>query len=196
MTAREEKQALRGELLALRRSIAGREEKDAALCRQVAATQEWRQSGQVLFYLSTPEEAGTWQLVDWALRQGKEALAPVCGPGEGEMAFFQFHSLSQLRRGRWGIVEPDPQACVPVKGLPAKEALCLVPGIAFDYAGRRLGYGKGYYDRFLAAARYHIKTMGLCYQAFFRDILPGESHDERVGLVATEAGVFPCARKG
>lgn len=194
MTLREEKQALRRELLALRRGLPGREEKDAAICRQVTALEEWRQAARVLFYLSTPEEADTWALVRLALQEGKEAFAPVCGPADGQMAFFRFDSLSQLHRGRWGIWEPAGGPRAPVHD--GRRAICLAPGIAFDREGRRLGYGKGYYDRFFAAGRYHIKTVGLCYQALFRDSLPGEEHDQRVGLVATEAGVFPCARKG
>ena len=184
-----DKQALRRAFLSQRRALVGRAEKDAAIARFVMGMEEWRQARQVLLYLSLPDEPDTLLLARAGLSEGKELLAPACGPGEGEMAFFPFTGLAQLRPGRWGILEPQADQCAagPVQG-----ALCLVPGLAFDRAGVRLGYGKGYYDRFLAGQS--LCTVGLCYDDFFMDSLPAAPHDQRVARVVTETGVHTCGR--
>ncbi len=186
-----EKTALRRQCLAKRAAVADREEKDSAIFRHVTALEEWRRAPRVYLYLSAKGEPDTFALARAALGSGKEVLAPVCGEGEGQMQFYAFSSFQELRPGKWGILEPDPQAC---RLSENKKGLCLVPGLAFDKSGARLGYGKGYYDRFLAAME--IDTVGLCYQALLMEHLPAESHDKRVGLVATEAGVTVCAREG
>lgn len=194
MGAREEKAALRRACLQKRAALPGREEKDRAIFRHVTALAQWRQAGQVYLYLSARGEPDTFALARAAWAAGKEALAPLCLDGEGHMRFYAFTSLAQLRPGRWGLLEPDPQQCAPARPPEGRRALCLVPGLAFDRSGARLGYGKGYYDRFLAATE--TDTVGLCYQALLMDRLPAASHDKRVGLVATEAGVTVCAREG
>ena len=190
----EEKAALRRELLERRGEVSGREERDQRIFRHVTALCQWREAGRVYLYLSVKGEPDTFALARAALEAGKEVLAPVCGDGEGQMAFYPFTDFGGLRPGRWGILEP--RACG--EGLKAPEAgekaLCLVPGLAFDRLGNRLGYGKGYYDRFLAGRQ--IDTVGLCYEGFLFDRLPAESHDKKVGLVATEAGVVACGREG
>lgn len=73
-------------------------------------------------------------------------------------------------------------------------ALCLVPGLAFDRAGYRLGYGKGYYDRFLAA--HAVKAVGLCYEELLLTQVPRQPLDQRVGWLVTEAGAKAAAAPG
>jgi len=186
-----EKAALRRECLRIRAGVTGRGEKDRAIYGYVTGLRQWREAGRVYLYLSAKGEPDTFALARAALESGKEVLAPVCGGGEGQMEFYAFTSFEELRPGKWGIPEPDPQICRPSgKG----KGLCLVPGLAFDRQGGRLGYGKGYYDRFLAAME--IDTVGLCYQELLLDRVPAGIQDQRVGLVATEAGVTVCTREG
>lgn len=184
-----EKQALRRQLLAKRRALPQRKEKDAAIFQHVAALPVWRQASQVLLYLSLPEEPDTLALARLALGQGKQVLAPVCSPGPGDMAFYPFADLGELRRGQWGIWEPVPQG---LPSAPEPGTLCLTPGLAFDRTGARLGYGRGYYDRFLAGRG--LYAVGLCYADLFVDWLPTTPLDERVALVVTEAGAYPCGQ--
>lgn len=187
----QQKEALRRQLLPKRAALTGRAEKDRAICGHILALPQWQGAKRVLLYLNTPQEPGTRALALAALAAGKEVYAPVCGEEEGRMAFFRFTDLAQLRAGKWGIQEP-PQG-MPLPGKGAAE-LCLVPGLAFDRRGSRLGYGKGYYDRFLAARE--IDTVGMCYEGFFLESLPAGRTDKRVGRVATEAGIFACAQEG
>lgn len=189
-----DKPSLRRECLQKRAAILGREEKDRAIFRHITSLAAWQEAHRVYLYLSARGEPDTFALARAALRAGKEALAPVCLTGAGQMGrmeFYAFTDFAQLRPGKWGILEPDPQLCRPSEN---KNGLCLVPGLAFDKSGARLGYGKGYYDRFLAAME--IDTVGVCYEALFLESIPAESHDKRVGRVATEAGVRVCAQEG
>lgn len=189
----EEKAALRRAALEKRAALPDKEGKSLAICRGILAMPQWRRAKRVFLYLNARGEPDTRPLVEAAWAQGKEALAPVCGEGEGEMAFFPFQSFGDLRPGKWGILEPETRGLPPGEG-PWEDALCLVPGLAFDRRGNRLGYGKGYYDRFLAAAK--TEPVGLCYEALLFDRLPAGSHDKRVGFTATEAGVSACLREG
>ena len=189
---RQQKRALRRQLLPKRAALPGRAEKDRAICGHILALPQWQGAQRILLYLNTPQEPDTRALALAALAAGKEVYAPVCGEGEGQMAFYRFTGLAQLRAGKWGIQEPPADIPLPL-GDGARQ-LCLVPGLAFDRRGFRLGYGKGYYDRFLAAME--IESVGMCYQGLFLESLPAGPTDKRVGRVATEAGISACAQEG
>ena len=182
----EQKAALRKDLLARRKALLARSEKDKALLRQMLRLPLYREARRVLLYMSLPEEADTRGLLRAALEAGKEVFAPVCAPQGTDMAFFRVTSERSLRPGRFGILEPERW-----EPLGMGPALCVVPGLAFDLQGRRLGYGKGYYDRFLAEHD-HITAVGLCYRELLLPQLPAEEHDQRVKLVVTEDGCLAC----
>ena len=184
------KAALRRELLRKRRQLPGRPEKDRAIFQVITALPQYRQARRLYLYVSTGEEPDTRRLLLAALQAGKEVYAPRCLERPGEMAFLRITGEEDLAPGKFGIYEPDPRRCPPAP--EGEEGLCLVPGLAFDRSGFRLGYGKGYYDRFLAAHP-HLETVGLCYGALLLPRLPAAPHDQRVRLVATEAGAIPCA---
>lgn len=179
-----EKAALRKELLARRNSLPDREEKSRAIRRAVLALEAWGAADAILLYLSAGSEPDTWDLLDQAWKQGKAVCAPRCLDGQGRMAFYRMPSPEALVPGRFGLWEPDPARCAPVGEI--SRGLCLVPGIAFDRAGYRLGYGKGYYDRFLAA--HPVETVGLCFGELVLPSLPRELTDRPVGRLVTEAG--------
>lgn len=123
--------------------------------------------------------AGLWS-------REKRFGVPYCPPGDGAMFFCRIDSTEELKPGRYGILEPDPKKSLDHTDW--QTALCLVPGIAFDRLGYRLGYGKGYYDRFLAGKK--IVAAGLCYRELVQQELPREPHDQRVQILITEDGSF------
>lgn len=188
----QEKAALRRELLARRDAVPQREEKSRAVGDGVLALPAYQKARQVLLYLSKGSEVDTWKVFARALAEGKEVYAPRCLDGEGTMGFFQVTSPQELLQGRFGLWEPDPRRCAPWRRREG--ALCLVPGIAFDRQGYRLGYGKGYYDRFLAA--YPLPAAGLCFGDLLVPRLPGEEHDRSVALVVTEEETVFCLPQG
>lgn len=188
----QEKAALRRELLARRDAVPQREEKSRAVGDGVLALPAYQKARQVLLYLSKGSEVDTWEVFARAVAEGKEVYAPRCLDGEGTMGFFQVTSPQELLQGRFGLWEPDLRRCAPWRRREG--ALCLVPGIAFDRQGYRLGYGKGYYDRFLAG--FSGTAAGLCFRELALERLPRGPQDRRVDVLVTEAGVLPIGKEG
>ena len=133
----EKKAPLRRELLARRDALPGREERSRAIQRQVLALPEYRRARRLLLYLSQGSEVDTWPLLDRALAQGRAVYAPRCLDGQGNMAFYRVFSREDLAPGRFGLWEPLQERCPLLTEWEG--ALCLVPGIAFDREGFRLG---------------------------------------------------------
>lgn len=187
MGAVSEKARLRRSLLERRKKLSRREQKDQEILKMILSFPLYRGAETVLLYLSTPQEVDTYRLLEAALGEGKKVFAPVPSV-EGTMAFHQVFRLEDLRPGRFGILEPPGSA--PVFSAqaqnPSGKALCFVPGAAFDRRGHRLGYGKGYYDRFLAEAP--VISVGLCYEELVLPRLPAEEFDQPVDFLTTEQG--------
>lgn len=189
---KKEKAALRRELLARRDALPGRAEKSRAIQSRVLALPEYQRARRVLLYLSKGSEVDTWPLLDRALAQGKEVYAPRCLERPGEMAFYRVSSREDLQAGAFGLLEPIPGRCPPLER--GQGDLCLVPGLAFDREGYRLGYGKGYYDCFLAAQP--VRTVGLCFEALAFERLPRDGFDRPVCRLVTEAGDARPGKEG
>lgn len=108
------------------------------------------------------------------------------------MAFYRVSSREDLQVGAFGLLEPIPGRCPPLER--GQGDLCLVPGLAFDREGYRLGYGKGYYDCFLAAQP--VRTVGLCFEALAFERLPRDGFDRPVCRLVTEAGDARPGKEG
>lgn len=185
-----DKKQLRTQLLALRRGLGPsvRAEVDARIADAVTATEEWREAPAILTYLSVRDEVDTRELVRLAREDGKVVAAPrVTGPRS--LAWYRVEAGDELEVSAMGIEEPaargerrvDP-ACLD------EHSVALVPGLAFDEMGYRLGYGGGFYDTFLG--RFRGVSIGLCRDAALMPSLADmgalEVHDRAVGIVATE----------
>lgn len=141
----------------------------------------------LLAYVSVGEEVDTRAIIAHALLHNKTVAVPRCIPGENRLEFYRIESLDELKESRFGLLEPDAdpdkKVVKPVCGL------CLVPGLSFDRFGNRLGYGGGYYDRYLE--RFSSVTIGLCRsQLLSSEILPCDFHDKQVTLVLTEKEII------
>lgn len=185
-----DKKQLRTQLLALRRGLGPsvRAEVDARIADAVTTTEEWREAPAILTYLSVTYEVDTRELVRLAREDGKVVAAPrVTGPRS--LAWYRVEAGDELEVSAMGIEEPaargerrvDP-ACL------GERSVALVPGLAFDEMGYRLGYGGGFYDTFLG--RFRGVSIGLCRDAALMPSLADmgalEVHDRAVGIVATE----------
>ncbi len=168
----------------IRRSFlpAEKEKKDTAVLSKLVALPEYRNAKLVLTYVSTAIEVDTHALICRALSDGKRVAVPYCVPGKIEMLFCEITSLSDLAPGSFGVLEPDPEKQIVLDSFP--NSVCILPGLAFDLCGYRLGYGKGYYDRFLS--RYHGKNVGVCYNACLKPVLPHGRYDKMVSVLVTE----------
>lgn len=120
-------------------------------------------------------------------RAGKSVAFPAVARAERRLVFRRVVHRRQLAAGTYGIREPLPD-CPPV--APRALDLVVVPGVGFDRRGYRLGYGAGYYDRFLRTLRPDCFKVGLAYACQVVPILPAEAHDLRLDAVVTEEGVL------
>lgn len=179
-----EKAALRQKLLRQRAVLTNRAERDRAIFERVLMNKRYRSAENIFIYISKPEEADTRALIRRSLQMGKKLFAPCCTAGSREMRFYRFQSLEELVPGSFGVLQPDPAASTPAARPDLEGALCIVPGLAFDRTGVRLGYGKGYYDRFLS--RNAVFRMGICFEELLLETLPAQPHDIRMQAIVTD----------
>ena len=191
-TAALEKQRLREERLASREALSEQERSvlDDRITQKLLATSEYAEATTVLTYVSVLSEVSTRMFIECALRDGKTVAVPRCLPGHC-LEFVAIASLEQLVAASFNLLEP-------AKELPAltedqkNNSVCIVPALLVDAKGYRLGYGAGFYDRFLST--YPGKKICLAYQQnLSRTMLPHTALDVAVDLVITESEVLTCA---
>ncbi|MDR0325629.1 MAG: 5-formyltetrahydrofolate cyclo-ligase [Oscillospiraceae bacterium] len=149
-----------------------------AAARRVVGS--WEANGfpqRVFCYVSGKDECSTAPILCFCIKNGIPLAVPLCEGRDG-MTARVIQTLSQLRRGRFGILEPPVGADVM-----EDPAVAIVPGLAFDREGRRLGRGGGYYDRWLA--RHKCRTVGLCHESRLIERIPQEEWDIPVEWVQT-----------
>lgn len=155
---------------------------DAAILTHLVNSALYRDAELLLTYVSIRSEADTRSIIAHALAHDKRVAVPRC---EGtQMTFHLIPALSALQPGAFGVPEPDPAACPPID--PPAGTLCLIPGLSFDRLGGRLGYGAGFYDRYLAA--HPVTRLGLCAERCVAAAVPLEATDQRMHLLLTERG--------
>ena len=158
-----------------------------AILKRVLGLEAYRRAKLVHTYVSSKEnEVDTRTLICTCLAQDKRVAVPVVMPGTKTLAHALIDGLDQLVVGPWGLAQPDPAAAT---WLPAEARidLVVVPGLAFDRRGQRIGWGGGYYDRFLAQVQ--AVKIGLCYDELVLDCIPGEPHDVPVDMVVAETAI-------
>lgn len=146
----------------------------------------YRYADILLLYYPRPDEIDTRPILTAALAAGKRVALPRCRR-EGQMDFLFIESEKDLVPGKFAIPEPREDRPRFDPSTPGKGILMAVPGLAFDRRGYRLGYGKGYYDRYLAGLE--ITTAGLIYSDFVAKSLPHGHYDLPVHFIVTEKGV-------
>jgi 5-formyltetrahydrofolate cyclo-ligase len=174
--------------------LARRKQLGSALChtlsRQIQQTliaaNCFQQAKSLALYSQVNNEVETGELLEAALRAGKQ----VCFPrvNGAQLLFCRVLSAAELSPGTFGVAEPPAQQELRVADLD----LIVVPGVAFDRAGYRLGYGRGFYDRELARASATTCSVGLCFEFQICPGLPHEAHDRPVNLVVTESQLITC----
>jgi 5-formyltetrahydrofolate cyclo-ligase len=170
-----------------RRDVPDKQRKSAAAANILLNCERLLAADVILAYASINSEADTSGLIIGLLEMGKKVALPV-SLDNGIMNFYQISSYNSLIKGRYGI--PEPPLNTPVTVFTDK-TVCIVPGLAFDTSGTRMGYGGGYYDRFLAKNP-QIYSIGYTYQDMLIPSLPAMSHDIRVNAVATEERLVSC----
>ena len=184
------KSEIRKQLLARREALDADEVAAASRLAQqsLVATREFGKGGVIALYAAIRNELDTTFVLHHAIACGMTVLLPVVS-GLG-LVFRRIVSPDSLKRGAFGILEPD-ESCAEVS--PREADVVVVPGIAFDLSGRRIGYGKGFYDRVLHDLEGKGKLIGFCYDFQLLTEIVDEPHDVVMDLIITEHRVV-CPR--
>ncbi|MYG00671.1 5-formyltetrahydrofolate cyclo-ligase [Candidatus Poribacteria bacterium] len=196
MDTTQKRDSIRSEILQYREDLPS-SQRDVFSKQIVEHIIEWLQSGEngeeiytfdaVMVYLSMKSEVDTWQLVQSLFDMKKRVIAPVVDTDSGKLIPRQILNLDKdLVKHKYGMYEPDVSCPI----FPSDQLqLIIVPAIAFDYQGYRLGYGKGFYDRFLSTCPNAI-TIGLAFQVQLVDDTYPQSWDIPVQHIFTENGLL------
>ena len=186
------KQSIRSKYLAKRDtlSLSQRKEKSSTIAELLKKETCYRESEAVFIYMDYRSEVMTTLITEELLTSGKQVFAPrVIG---FDIVFYEIRSLEDLETGYQGIREPVeiPEMLLKETVLQEKRCLVLVPGTVFDNERHRMGYGKGFYDRFLEKCGDNVTAVGLAFSCQIARMIPTESHDKRMDLIITENGVI------
>jgi 5-formyltetrahydrofolate cyclo-ligase len=150
---------------------------------QLLSRPEFTAAACVGLYSPIANEVFTEVIFHEAVHRGKRVVYPrICGT---ELEFFQVGDRQELGPGTFGVLEPKGERRVPLAGID----LAVVPGVAFDLCGHRLGYGKGFYDRAFGNGSEKPLLIGFAFEMQVVDQLPRESHDVQLDLLVTESRV-------
>jgi 5-formyltetrahydrofolate cyclo-ligase len=181
------KAELRREMRARRDALPSEERAawTAAIAERVLALSEVRAARVVHGFLGIGSEVGTEALMRTFLERGVRVVFPRVAPGR-VLEHLEVRDLDSMVAGPMGLREPDPRVSAPVD--LAEVEVMLVPGLAFDLGGYRVGYGGGYYDRVLAelSSRGAATTIGIAFEVQVVDEVPREAHDLAVQVLVTE----------
>ena len=185
---KEEKDALRKKYLAMREAISpeDKQKMDNRIMNLFTSLISYRYSDILLMYYPTRGEVDTRPLIRSALAAGKKVALPVC-LSESEMDFYFIESEDDLEIGRFGIPAPKKECRKFDRESDTGGIIMTVPALAFDKKGFRLGYGRGYYDRYINEL--NATSVGFVYSSFLTDSLPRGRFDISVDLIVSEKGV-------
>ena len=191
MDIKARKTDLRNEYLAKRKALPEEERRsrDEQICRFILSSASFRYASTVLAYYPRAYEIDIRPMLEEALTIGKRVALPRCEE-QHRMRYHYVSSLDCLSPGSYGILEPDADAPIFEESLSAP-SLCLVPGVVFDTHGYRIGYGGGYYDRFLHD--YHGSLAGVIYRDFILPSIPYGRYDLALPVMITDSGIV-CAK--
>lgn len=163
---------------------------DQQIFNNLLKLQNFHQSDTILTYMSTEIEIDTYRIIEYSLNNKKKVALPKCT--NNNMNFYYYNKTKSLKKSKYGIWEPN--GIEKDLAVLSEKTICIVPGLSFDLNGYRLGYGGGYYDRFLYKNDSLI-TVGLCYQNNVVDKLIINQYDIPVNYIITENSLEVCNGK-
>lgn len=154
---------------------------DNQIFQNVTETAEYKRAEIILAYVSSEIEVNTYKIIEYSKQIGKKICVPKCKPNSNDMDFYEINSMNDLEPGAFGILEPKSNCNEWNK---RGNACCIVPALSYDIRGYRLGFGKGFYDKFLKDFK-GVK-LGICYENCMSKQLPDNEYDISVDLVVTD----------
>lgn len=184
------KEIVRMQNLSKRNSLSKQEVKKKSLLieENLLRLPEFEKAESAMFYYGIDNEVETQNLIEKALQAGKKVFLPVTDFAKRKITPTEISSLESLQKTKKGLLEPK-------SGKEAKATdldIIIVPGIAFDRQGSRIGTGRGFYDNLLRRVSTKIPLVGLCFEENLEESLPHESHDVKMDIVVTDKAVVRC----
>lgn len=179
------KKEKRKQLKLLRDSVKDRASLDLKITERFLTSDIYKHAKAILMYYSVGSEVSTCDILTQALKDKKTVAFPVCIDDKGIMKFYIVESENDFQVGMYGIKSPV-DTCKEF--IASDNAVCIVPGLSFDNEGYRIGYGKGYYDRYLAS--FIGTTVGICYDQLLCDSLPHDCYDKKVNYLITDKKTY------
>ena len=184
------KDKLRQQMLGKRNSLSQEEllKKSRHIQRRLLDLREYQQAHIICFYVSYGHEVFTHELIKRCLMKGKQVVVPLSHPETHTLSLSLLKKWDDLAPGTYHILEPKKEAqhIIDVGALE----LIIVPGVAFDYKGNRIGHGKGYYDNLLTTT--NALSIGLAFEFQLVESIPADSHDIAVDMIITEKRIVHC----
>lgn len=190
------KAQIRKRMIRLREALPAEEvqEKSKAILRRLQRDPIYRQAQCIHCYVSFRNEVDTHALIEDALGRGIQVVVPVNKLEQKQLHHYRIEGLHELEVGPFGILVPKPAFRRPI---PIEDVdLVVVPGLAFDLCGHRIGFGGGFYDRFLASIA--CPAIALAYEVQVMERVPSGPHDQRVDRIITEKWTYEprvCAQR-
>ena len=188
---RQRKQAIREQAHKNRNEQPNKEELSESICRRFCELPEYAAAGCVMYYVDVRSEVKTRQHLPQALLESKRIVVPYCV--DGELELFWLRSMDELSLGAYRILEPAAEWRTRSERKISVEELDLimVPGVAFDARGGRMGHGFGYYDKLLEHARPDAPLVALAFECQLFPEIPTQAHDVFMDKIITETRVIP-----
>ncbi len=187
------KKALRQKYRGLREvmPLPEKQQLDSKIFHRLTNFCEYQKAKTILIFVSTKIEVDTIKIIEKAIQDGKKVAVPKCLDKNGRMAFFVIKSLNELQEASFGLLEPDEKKSPML--IDFTSSICILPGFAFDSNGYRIGFGKGYYDRFLQ--KYSGIKIGICYNSCIADSLPHGRYDVSANYIVTPKYILTVKNK-
>ncbi len=157
-------------------------EADKGIFERLKSLEEYQNAEVIFAFVSKNIEVDTSYIINDAIKSGKKVAVPRCKADIPTMEFYYISSYDDLEEGCYGLLEPDLKKCPAASS--AEASIMLVPGLVFDRSGYRLGFGKGYYDRYISD--FSGLTVGVCYSKCIENALPLGYFDRPIDVVVTD----------
>ncbi len=188
-----QKKELRKEAKLYRKSVSegDRLNKSTDIISNLKGLDAFMKAEVILMYASLPDEVETLSLMQELLEAGKKEIYCPVTQGD-EMEFYRIQTLEDLKEGNFHVLEPEVSEETLLKPVKDVSYCMIMPGLMFDKKGNRLGYGKGYYDKYLVGLDEDVNmtTIALSYELMVKDEIPAEETDRRADYIVTDKGLY------
>ena len=186
-----DKKEIRRKVISKRDLLNNKIELDEVIEKKLKDNKIYKNSKNIFIYLGFGSEINTIKYVEDFLNEGKKIIIPYTDMKNKVMYGIEINTLDGLEKNKFGILEPTD-----ISEIFNKEDIDLIimPGVAFDRSGNRIGYGGGYYDKFLCGMSSDIPTIALAYDIQILEEVPSEKHDIKVDMVITERETIKCLK--